>query len=83
MRITGTHMDGLMDGLSQGQQTPQSSLQDAILVRSTVLQQHADATTMQAQPHAFAVTWTKSLLKGLILLAKSAPVPISLAQPTK
>ena len=33
MRITGTHMDGLMDSLSQGQQTPQTSLQNAILVR--------------------------------------------------
>ncbi|CAL5224096.1 g6725 [Coccomyxa viridis] len=31
MRITGTHMDELMDGLSQGQPAPQTSLQNAIL----------------------------------------------------
>ncbi len=33
MRITGTHMDELMDGLAQGQPAPQTSLQNAILVR--------------------------------------------------
>ena len=33
MRITGTHMDELMDGLAQGQPAPQTSLQNAVLVR--------------------------------------------------
>ena len=56
MRITGIHMDGLMDGLSQGQQTPQTSLQNAILVRIAFVLQHGDATTMQDWSHPFAST---------------------------
>ena len=81
MRITGIHMDGLMDGLSQGQQTPQTSLQNAILVRIAFLLQHGDATSMQDWSHPFASTWTEYLLKGLALLANSAPVHVSLHNP--
>ncbi len=40
IRITGTQMDGLMDGLSQGDQIPQSSLQNAILVSVDLVPWH-------------------------------------------
>lgn len=49
MRITGTHMDGLMDGLAQGQQDPQTPLQNAVLVRLPSLPQHGDASSTQEQ----------------------------------
>ena len=47
MRITGTHMDELMDGLSQGQPAPQTSIQNAILVRLASLRQHNNVLSMQ------------------------------------
>ncbi len=52
MRITGTHMDELMDGLSQGQPAPQTSLQNAILVCLASPAQSAFSSRM---------SWTQAL----------------------
>ena len=76
-RITGTHMDGLMDGLAQGQPDSQTSLQNAILVWpapccSMVMHQARKSIGLSRD-----VVWTECRLESHALLTNPAHVRVA------